>query len=106
MLWSSGVVCSKRQSCVMRFWVWYAMRFQDWRCRCTPFNDWARIVTQFFERRVIEHADQQCHERHNGSKDRNYREKIPCHGTQHRLLRGLHTTPWVQGGRPCKSFTL
>jgi len=52
------------------------MRFLVWRCRCNcPFNDWARTVTQFFERRVIEHADQQCHERHNGSKDRNYREK-------------------------------
>src|SRR6516225_7205727 len=78
MLWSRGVVCSKRQ-CAMTFRVWYAMRFQDWRCRCTPFNDWARIVTQFFERGVIEHADQQCHEHRNGSKDRNYREK----GTQH-----------------------
>jgi hypothetical protein len=40
-------------------------------------------VTQFFERRVIEHADQQYHERHNGSKNRNYREKVPDHGTQH-----------------------
>jgi hypothetical protein len=51
-------------------------------CNC-PFNDWARIVTQFFERRVIEYSDEQCHERRNGSKDRNYREKVPYHGTQH-----------------------
>src|SRR6516225_10974339 len=107
MLWSPGVVCSKRQSCVMRFRVWCAMRFQDWRCRCTPFNDWARIVTQFFERRVIEHADQQYHERHNGSEDRNYREKVPQHGTQHSGRSEDYTpTPWVQGGWPCKSFTL
>ena len=40
-------------------------------------------MTQFFERGVIEHADQQCHERHDAGKYRNYREKVPEHGTQH-----------------------
>src|SRR6516165_6946922 len=75
------------------------MRFLVWRCRCNcPFNNWARIVTQFFECRVIEHADQQCHERHNGSKDRNYREKVPYHGTQH-SRRSEDYTPY----RGCKA---
>jgi hypothetical protein len=40
-------------------------------------------VTKFFERRVTEHSDQQCHERQAGSKDGNYGEKVPNHGTQH-----------------------
>jgi hypothetical protein len=40
-------------------------------------------VTQFFERRIIEAADQQCHECHDGGKDRNYTKEIRHYGNHH-----------------------
>jgi len=59
-----------------------------------------RIVTHFFNRQGIEPADQHRHERHDGGKDRDYREKA-----SQRPLRALHNTP-VQIGWPSKVHSL